>query len=171
MEVLQAASEREEAGHNIVHMEVGQPGVPAPGPVLEAARRALDDGYFRYTEALGIRPLRERIAEHYRKTYGIDVPPSRVAVTTGSSAGFNLAFLSAFDPGDRIALATPGYPAYRNLLGALGLEVINIETSADTGYIVTPQLLDAAHADAPLAGVLIASPANPTGTVMQPNAL
>lgn len=171
MEVLQAAAEREAAGHHIIHMEVGQPGVPAPGPVLEAARRALSDGRFRYTEALGMRPLRERIAQHYLDAYGVDVSPSQVAITTGSSAGFNLAFLAAFDHGERIALATPGYPAYRNLLGALGLQVVNIETSADTGYNMTPELLAAAHEASPLAGVLIASPANPTGTVMQPEAL
>jgi len=171
MEVLQAAVEQEALGKHVVHMEVGQPGAPAPRPVLDAARAALDDGRLRYTEALGIRRLRERIARHYRDTYGIDVPYGRIAVTTGSSGGFNLAFLSAFDAGERIALATPGYPAYRNLLGALGLEVVNIETSADSGYVLTPDMLVAAHAQAPLAGVLIASPANPTGTVMQPEAL
>jgi aspartate/methionine/tyrosine aminotransferase len=133
MEVLQAAVEREAAGHRVIHMEVGQPGAPAPRPVLEAARRALEDGRFRYTEALGLRRLRERIAAHYHHAYGMDVPHTRIAVTTGSSAGFNLAFLSAFDHGDRIALATPGYPAYRNLLGARGLEVVNIETGAESG--------------------------------------
>ena len=108
-------------------MEVGQPGAPAPKPVLEAARQALADGRLGYTEALGIRRLRARIARYYGETHGIDVSPERIAVTTGSSAGFNLAFLAAFDPGDRIALAAPGYPAYRNILGALGLEVVEIE--------------------------------------------
>lgn len=171
MEVLKAAGDREAAGHHVVHMEVGQPGAPAPRPVLAAAKAALEDGRFRYTDALGIRPLRERIAVHYRDTYGMEIPADRIAVTTGSSAGFNLAFLAAFDPGDRIALATPGYPAYRNLLGALGLEVVNIETSADSGYMMTPEMLVAAHERAPLAGVLIASPGNPTGTVMHPDAL
>lgn len=171
MEVMRAALEREAEGHRVIHMEVGQPGAPAPAAVLEAARTALDDGRFAYTEALGLRRLRERIARYYLDAYGIAVPYQRIAVTTGSSAGFNLAFLAAFDPGDRIALATPGYPAYRNLLSALGLEVVNIETSAETGYALTPELLAAAHAEAPLAGVLIASPANPTGTVMQPDAL
>lgn len=171
MEVLRAAVELEVAGNSVIHMEVGQPGAAAPGLVLDAARAALDDGRFRYTEALGIRPLRERISRYYLDTHGIDVPVERIAVTTGSSAGFNLAFLSAFDPGDRVALASPGYPAYRNLLGALGLEVVNIETSAETGYILTPEMLAAAHVEQPLAGVLVASPANPTGTVMQPDAL
>ncbi|MCB1496765.1 MAG: aminotransferase class I/II-fold pyridoxal phosphate-dependent enzyme [Bauldia sp.] len=171
MEVLQAAVDREAAGHRVVHMEVGQPGAPAPRPVLEAARRALEDGRFGYTEALGARRLRERIARHYGDSYGIDVPHTRIAVTTGSSAGFNLAFLAAFDVGDRIGLAMPGYPAYRNLLGALGLEVANIGTSAESGYVVTPEMLIAAHGESPLKGLLIASPANPTGTVMQPEAL
>ena len=171
MEVLRAAVEQEALGKHVVHMEVGQPGAAAPRPVLEAARAALDDGRLRYTEALGIRRLRERIARHYGDAYGIDVPYSRIAVTTGSSAGFNLAFLSAFDHGDRIALASPGYPAYRNLLHALGLEVVNIETSADSGYVMTPEMLAAAHAQTPVRGVLIASPANPTGTVMLPEAL
>jgi aspartate/methionine/tyrosine aminotransferase len=171
MEVLRAAGEREAAGERVIHMEVGQPGAPAPRPVLEAARAALEDGRFRYTEAFGVRPLRERIAGYYRERHGIDVPLGRIAVTTGSSAGFNLAFLAAFDPGDRVALASPGYPAYRNLLGALGLEVVNIETSAETGYGLTPEMVVAAHTERPLAGVLVASPANPTGTVMQPDAL
>ncbi|WP_421726723.1 pyridoxal phosphate-dependent aminotransferase [Bauldia sp.] len=171
MEVLQAAVEQEAAGDHVIHMEVGQPGAPAPKPVLEAAHHALADGRFRYTEALGIRPLRDRIARHYHEAYGIEVAPDRIAVTTGSSAGFNLAFLAAFDHGDRIALAVPGYPAYRNLLGALGLEVVNVETSAESGYVMTPEMLAAAHADRPLAGVLIASPGNPTGTVLQPEAL
>lgn len=171
MEVLRAAVEHEAAGNVVIHMEVGQPGAAAPRTVLDAARTALDDGRFRYTEALGIRTLRERISRYYLDAHGVDVPIGRIAVTTGSSAGFNLAFLSAFDPGDRVALASPGYPAYRNLLGALGLEVVNIETSAETGYILSPEMLAAAHAERPLAGVLVASPANPTGTVMQPDAL
>jgi aspartate/methionine/tyrosine aminotransferase len=171
MEVLRAAVEREHAGARVIHMEVGQPGAPAPKPELEAARLALADGRFGYTEALGRRELRQRIARHYADTYGIDLSPDRVAVTTGSSGAFNLAFLAAFDPGDRIALATPGYPAYRNFLGALGLEVVEIETGPDTRYVLTPELLERAHRDKPLAGVLVASPANPTGTMMKPDAL
>lgn len=170
MEVLRAAGEHEAAGAAVIHMEVGQPGAPAPRAVLEAAHKALEDGRLGYTEALGRKPLRERIARHYREAHGIEVSPDSVAITTGSSAGFNLAFLAAFDPGARIALASPGYPAYRNILSALGLEVVSIETGASTRYAVTPEMLEAAHAEAPLDGILIASPANPTGTIMEPTA-
>jgi len=171
MEVMRAALDREVAGHRVIHMEVGQPGAPAPGPVLDAARAALVHGRLAYTEALGLRALRSRIARHYGEAHGIDVPSERIAVTTGSSAGFNLAFLAAFDQGDRIALAAPGYPAYRNLLHALGLEVVEIPVDASSRYVLTPGLLEAAHRARPLAGVLVASPANPSGTIMQPEAL
>lgn len=171
MDVMRAAVDEEEAGRHVIHMEVGQPGAAAPGPVLEAARAALADGRLGYTEALGLRRLRARIARYYGDTYGIDVPAERIAVTTGSSAGFNLGFLAAFDHGDRVALATPGYPAYRNILAALGLEVVDIETSAAARHVLTPEMLAAAHTQKPLAGVLVASPANPSGTMMRPEAL
>ena len=171
MEVMRAAIDRENAGDSVIHMEVGQPGAAAPAPVIAAARAALDDGHFGYTEALGTRVLRSRIARHYGEAHGIDLSPDRVAVTTGSSAAFNLAFLAAFDVGDRVALVTPGYPAYRNILAALGLDVVEIETTADSRYALTPEMLATAHAEAPLAGVLIASPANLTGTMMSPDAL
>lgn len=170
MDVMRAANEREEAGQRVIHMEVGQPGAPAPKTVLEAARAAVDAGHFRYTEALGLRRLRSRIARYYGEQHGIEVPPERVAVTTGSSGGFNLAFLSAFDPGDRVALATPGYPAYQNILRALDLEVVELETTSETRYSPTPEMLATAHAKKPLRGLLIASPANPTGTMMPPDA-
>lgn len=171
MEVMRAALDREHLGERVIHMEVGQPGAPAPGPVLDAARAALVHGRIAYTEALGLRALRSRIARYYADVHGLDVPYERIAVTTGSSAGFNLAFLAAFDHGDRIALAAPGYPAYRNLLHALGLEVVEIPVDAATRYVLTPEMLAAAHRERPLAGVLVASPANPSGTIMQPAAL
>lgn len=170
MEVLAAAVERERAGHRVVHMEVGQPGAPAPRAVLDAARRALE-GKLGYTEALGIRPLREAIAGHYARTYGIEVAPDRIAVTAGSSGAFTLAFLAAFDVGARIAMPTPGYPAYRNLLGALGLEAVEIECGRETRWALTPEMIARAHAEKPLDGVLVASPANPTGTMYTPQAL
>ncbi len=170
MEVLSAAVDRERAGHRVIHMEVGQPGANAPTPVLEAARRALD-GRLGYTEALGIRPLREAIAAHYARTYGIEVASDRIAVTAGSSGAFNLAFLAAFAPGDRIAMPTPGYPAYRNLMTALGLEAVEIECGPETRWALTPEMIARAHAEKPLAGVLVASPANPTGTMYTPEAL
>ncbi len=171
MDVLAAAAALEAAGRKIVHMEVGQPGAPAPGPVLKAAAEALKGGRLGYTEALGIMPLRERIARHYRDAYGVDLPPARVMVTTGSSGGFNLLFLGAFDPGDRIAMASPGYPAYRNILKALGLIAVEIEVGPDTRWALTAEHVERAHAEAPLAGVLVASPANPTGTMTSPEEL
>jgi aspartate/methionine/tyrosine aminotransferase len=171
MDVMRAAVDREHQGAHIIHMEVGQPGAPAPKPVLEAAQRAIADGRLGYTEALGRRDLRTRIARYYAETHKIDLPIERIAVTTGSSAGFNLAFLATFDAGERIALTAPGYPAYRNLLHALGLEVVEIETEAETRHVLTPEMLERAHREKPLAGVLVASPANPTGTMMRPEAL
>ena len=170
MEVLAAAAERERAGHRVIHMEVGQPGAPAPSAVVAAAKRAVE-GRLGYTEALGIRPLREAIAAHYARAYGIEVAPDRVAVTAGSSGAFTLAFLAAFDVGARIAMPTPGYPAYRNLLAALGLAAVEIECGRDTRWALTPEMIRAAHAEKPLAGVLVASPANPTGTMYTPAAL
>ncbi len=171
MDVLEAAGRREAAGDTVVHMEIGQPGARAPAAVVAAAQAALAEGRFGYTEARGIRPLRERISRHYRETYGVDVPEGRIMVTTGSSGAFNLAFLGAFNPGDRIALTAPGYPAYRNILRALGLEPVEIPVGPDTRWVLTPELLEKAHREAPIAGVLVASPGNPTGTMMRPDAL
>ncbi len=171
MDVMRAAADREHAGERVLHMEVGQPGAPAPAAVVDAAKAALADGQLGYTEAFGNRRLRQRIAAYYADAHGLSVPMERIAVTTGSSAGFNLAFLAAFDAGDRIAVPSPGYPAYRNLARALDLDVAEIAVNADTGYVLTPEMLAKAHAEKPLAGVLVASPANPTGTIMAPDAL
>ena len=170
MDVMAAAARIEAAGGHVIHMEVGQPAAPAPNAAIEAARAALS-GPLRYTEALGIRPLRERIARYYAETYGVDVSPERIIVTTGSSAGFILAFLSMFEPGDRVAIACPGYPPYRHILTALGCEAVLIETTEETRWAITGEMLKAAHARTPLAGILVASPANPTGTMMTPQAL
>jgi len=165
MDVLRAANAREAAGERVIHLEVGQPGTPAPQAVLDAARRALADNKIGYTDAEGIAPLRQTIAEHYRAQYGVAVDPSEIVVTTGSSAAFQLAFLAAFEPGDRVALAAPGYPAYRNILSALGLETVLIEVGENAHYQPNPELL----ADIPdLAGLIVASPANPTGTMIAP---
>src|SRR5689334_19000372 len=122
MDVLRAANEREAAGDSVIHLEVGQPGTPAPQPVLDAARAALAEDRIGYTDALGIASLRAAIARHYREQYAVTMDTADVVVTTGSSAAFQLAFLAAFEAGDRVALAAPGYPAYRNILSALGLE-------------------------------------------------
>ncbi|WP_150526459.1 pyridoxal phosphate-dependent aminotransferase [Roseibium sediminis] len=171
MDVLSAAARLEGEGRTIIHMEVGQPSAPAPQLALTAARAALEHGRLGYTEARGIRSFRERLVRHYRDTYSVEIDESRVVATTGSSAGFNLAFLAAFDAGDRIALTSPGYPAYRNIIRALGLVPVEIEVGAETRWCLTPDLLEAAQKDGPIKGVLVASPANPTGTMMTPQAL
>ncbi len=163
MDVMSAAAAREAAGGDVLHLEVGQPSTPAPRGVLEVARRALDSDRIGYTLALGIPTLRERIARHYRYVYGVAVPAERIAVTTGSSAGFQLAFLAAFDAGARVALAAPGYPAYRNILQALNVEVIDLPTDRADRYQPTVERLQAAGR---LDGVIVASPSNPTGTML-----
>jgi len=171
MDVMAAAARIEAAGGHVIHMEVGQPAAPAPKTALAAARAALDDGRIDYTSALGIPSLRARIAKHYRDTYGCTVDPERIVVTTGSSGGFILAFLSMFEPGDRVAVTVPGYPPYRHILTALGCEPVLIETSSATRHALTGEALLAAHRKAPLKGVLVGSPANPTGTMMSREAL
>ncbi len=138
---------------------------------MAAAKAALDHGRIGYTEALGIPSLRGAIARHYARTYGLELDPARVVVTTGSSGGFILAFLALLEAGDRVALANPGYPPYRHILSALGSEPVLIETSVATRWAMSPEALIAAHRKAPLKGVLIASPANPTGTMMSASAL
>lgn len=171
MDVISQAAAIERGGGSVVHLEVGQPGHPAPRAAREAAGKALAAGRVAYTEALGMMGLRQRIARHYRDWHGVAVDPARVVVTTGSSGGFLLAFLSMFDAGQRVAIAAPGYPAYRNILTAVGLEAVEIPTGADTRYALSPDAIAAAHARQPLAGVLAMSPANPTGVVMSPEAL
>ena len=167
LDVLRAANERMMAGADVLHLEIGQPASPAPSRVLEAAKIALSEERLGYTDTLGIPALRKRIAEHYRETYGSEVDPDRVVVTAGSSAGFLLTFLAAFDPGDRVALASPGYPAYRNILQALGLEPVLIPCGGAERFQPTRALLQAA---APLDGLMLASPSNPTGTMLERSA-
>ncbi len=171
MDVMAAAARIEAAGERVIHMEIGQPAAPAPASARAAAQAALAAGRITYTEMLGIPTLRARIARHYRESYGVEIDPMRVAVTTGSSAGFALAFLSLFDRGARIAVAVPGYPPYRHILSLLGCEPVMIETTPATRWAITPEMLLAAHRRKPLQGLLIASPANPTGTMMTREAL
>ncbi len=171
MDVMAAAARIEEAGGRVIHMEVGQPAAPAPSSAIAAARAALASGRLGYTETRGVATLRARIARHYREVYGVEIDPGRVVVTTGSSAGFVLAFLALFESGDRVAVALPGYPPYRHILSALGCEAVAIETTQATRWTITPDMLLAAHRAAPLQGVLVASPANPTGTMMTSAAL
>ena len=166
MAVMNEAAKLEAAGADVIHLEVGQPSTPPPVAVNDALSRALaQTATHGYSVAFGEMPLRRRIAEHYQDFYGVAADPGRIAVTPGSSLGFALAFLAAFDRGDRIALATPGYPAYRNLMLALGLQPVAMPARASQNWIPN---LDALEADgAPLPdGILLASPANPTGVVM-----
>ena len=165
MDVLSAANRMIARGEKVLSLAVGQPAAPAPASALDAARRMLDHGRVAYTDAAGRADLRERIARHYAETYGQSVAAERIMVTTGSSAGFNLAFLAVFDPGDRIAIAAPGYPAYRNILKALGLVPVEIPVDASSAYVFTADHLACAHEAGGVQGVLVASPANPTGTV------
>ena len=161
MDVMEAARAEEARGRSIVHMEVGQPGTPAPAPARAAIARALEAGSLGYTVALGLPELRARIARLYGDWYGVDLDPGRVVVTSGSSAGFILAFTSLFEAGDRVAIAEPGYPSYRNILKALNLVPVGLQTRAEDRFQPLPADLDPS-----LAGVLVASPANPTGSML-----
>ncbi|MDX3657509.1 pyridoxal phosphate-dependent aminotransferase [Streptomyces sp. ID05-26A] len=160
MDVLSAAALRQRTHGDVISLAAGQPSSPAPRPVREAAARALDEHSLGYTEQLGIPELRQAIAGHYKRQYDLDVSADDVVVTTGSSGAFTLAFLAAFDAGDRVALARPGYPAYRNILKALGCEVVELPCGPETRFQPTVEMLDPG-----LKGVIVASPANPTGTV------
>ncbi len=164
MDVMRAANERAASGKDVLHLEVGQPGQGAPQAVIEAARAALIGDKLGYTEAFGMPELRAAIARHYRDAYALDVPAGRIVVTTGSSGGFLLAFLAAFDAGDRVAMAAPGYPAYRNILKALGIETIEIPTGAASRFQPTPAALDALSGK--IDGLIVASPSNPAGTML-----
>lgn len=164
MDVMAAAAERQASHGDMLPLMVGQPSTSAPRGVLEAAKRALDTDTLGYTLALGRPSLRERLARHYRETYGADVPAGRIAVTQASSGAFILAFLSAFEAGDRVALASPGYPAYRNILKALGIEAVLLPATLASRYQPTPEML--AAIDPPVDGLIVASPANPTGTML-----
>ncbi|WP_394614980.1 pyridoxal phosphate-dependent aminotransferase [Lentzea sp. JNUCC 0626] len=160
MDVLSAAAQRQRTHGDVISLAAGQPSSPAPRPVRDAAARALEQHSLGYTEQLGILELRQAIAGHYGRQYGLAVDADDVVVTTGSSGAFTLAFLAAFDAGDRVALARPGYPAYRNILKALGCEVVELDCGAETRFQPTVEMLDPG-----LKGVIVASPANPTGTV------
>ncbi len=169
MDVMRAANERAAAGKDVVHLEIGQPGTGAPTGVIAAAHQALDNDRLGYANALGVPALRARIAQHYREFYGVDVAVDRVVVTSGASAGIVLACLAAFDPGDRVALAAPGYPAYRNSLTGLGLRPLLIETLASERFQPTPALLE--QVKGRIDGLIVASPSNPAGTMLTPEAL
>src|SRR5689334_8452458 len=171
MDVMAAAAQLEAQGRTIVHMEVGQPAAGAPASAIAAVRAALGNGPHGYTATLGIAALRRRIAQAYAQWHGVAVDPDRIVVTTGSSAAFMLAFLALFEAGDRVAVAVPGYPPYRHILSALGCEPVLIETNAATRWAMTGDMLLAQHRARPLKGVVVGSPANPTGTMMPATAL
>jgi len=164
MDVMNAAAAAEAAGQDVMHMEVGQPSTAAPEAALEAARAALQRDKIGYTVAFGIPELRQRLSRYYADYYGAEVPTERIAVTTGSSGGFLLAFLSSFEAGGKVALTSPGYPAYRNILQALDVEAVNIPTGPETNFQPTVEILEAVEQD--LDGLIIASPSNPTGTMI-----
>lgn len=169
MEVMRAAGEREAAGGEVLHLEVGQPSTSAPSGALAMAKAALDADVLGYTEAFGLRELRAAISAHYKTFYGLDVPLERIIVTTGASGAFVLGFLAAFDPGDRIALALPGYPGYRHIATAVGLEPVPIEAGPETRFQPSVALLDAI--EGPIDGLVVASPSNPAGTMLAPDDL
>ena len=162
MEVWAAAAERQRSHGDLVNLSAGQPSAPAPSAVRAAAAAALDRDVLGYTVALGIPELRHAIAGHYLSWYRLHVDPADVVVTTGSSGGFLLAFLASFDVGDRVAVASPGYPCYRNILTALGCEVVELLCGPETRFQPTVEMLDGLD----IRGLVVASPANPTGTVL-----
>ncbi len=163
MEVMKAAARREMVGGKVLHLEVGQPMTPAPSRVLAAARRGLERDRLGYTAATGLVALRERIGRFYGERYGLDVSPERVVMTIGASAGFVLACLALFDPGDRVAMTVPGYSAYRNVLTALGLELVEVRVDSQTRFVPAVDRLEKAG---PLDGLVVASPSNPTGATL-----
>jgi aspartate/methionine/tyrosine aminotransferase len=163
MEMAGRAAEREAAGASVIHLEVGQPSAAAPAVVRAAAARAIEQDQLGYTSAPGLLSLRRAIAGHYRDWYGVEVEPAQIVVTAGASAGFTLAFLACFEPGQRVGVIEPGYPCYRNTLRALGVEPVAIPVGPDTLWAPTPELIEAAG---PLDGLVVASPSNPTGTVL-----
>jgi len=162
MEVMWAAEERSRAGGEVLHLEVGQPSTPAPRPVLHAAVAALEGNRLGYTGALGLPELRARISAHYARRYGLEVPLEQIVVTAGASGGCVLTFLAAFDAGARVAVTEPGYPCYRNMLEAFGIEVVGLPIGPQTRFAPTAEMLDG-----DLDGLVIASPSNPTGTVLR----
>ena len=171
MDMLREAGSLGAAGADIVHMEVGQPSGLPPKLVAEAAERALRSDQIGYTEAKGLPALRQRIAAHYAEAYGVSVDPEQVVVTTGSSGSFVLAFLAAFDAGANVALASPGYPAYRNIFKALGINVVDIPTSAADRWAPTVDAVRELVTNGGVEGLLVASPGNPTGTMLKPETL
>ena len=167
MDVMEAARRAEEAGRHIIHMEVGQPSTAAPAGARQALAKAMENGSLGYTVALGIPELRARIAQLYGDWYDVDLDPSRVVVTSGSSGAFLLAFTALFDAGDKVGIGAPGYPSYRQILKAMSVEPVMLETAAENRYQPVPSDFVGKGLD----GLMVASPANPSGTMLGKDAL
>ena len=172
MSILNQVAELRAAGRDVISLCAGEPSQGAPSDVRRRLSELMSDRTpLGYTETFGIRPLRRAIAEHYRRWYGLDIDPDQIAITTGSSGAFLMGFLAAFDAGDRVAMTRPGYPAYRNILSTLGCEVVELDCGPATDYRLDIAQLDAVHRERPLSGLVIASPANPTGTMISDHEL
>ena len=164
MDVMRAANERAASGSDVLHLEVGQPSSSAPKKVIETAQFVLADDKLGYTDALGISLLREKISGHYRDTYGVNLDPKRIVITSGSSGGLLLSFLSSFDVGDCVGMATPGYPAYKNMLKSLGVKVVEVPVDSKSHFQLKREVLDKLSEN--LDGLIISSPSNPTGSMI-----
>ncbi|MEM1288227.1 MAG: aminotransferase class I/II-fold pyridoxal phosphate-dependent enzyme [Pseudomonadota bacterium] len=171
MDILAAATAREARGLPTYHLEVGQPGARLPEAVVDSASKSLKSDPLGYTASRGIRPLRERLSALYEERYGLDVDPSRFLITTGSSAAFSLAFLLLCDPGDRILLPRPGYPAYRNIARALGLVPVEVDLLSSNDWTITCAQINEAQREGPIRCMILASPDNPTGSVLSPQTM
>lgn len=172
MTVLDKVFTLRNAGREVISLCAGEPAGGAPTGIRRRAAEVLTDGTpLGYSNATGLAELRQSIAGHYHRWYDLDIDPRHIAVTTGSSGGFLLGFLAAFDAGDRVALARPGYPAYKNILAALDLDVVELDCGPAERFQPTIAQLEATHAEKPLAGLVVASPANPTGTMIAPEEL
>lgn len=172
MDIMRDANALSAVGEDIMRLEVGQPALAAPDEIRKAAAHALEADRLAYTDALGMPALKARIARHYQETYGHGPDAADVIVTPGSSGGFILSFTACFETGDKVGLAEPGYPAYRNILKALGVEAVGIPVGPETGWQLTVDLVqEAEKKHGPLAGIMVASPANPTGTMQSPETL
>jgi aspartate/methionine/tyrosine aminotransferase len=172
MSILNRVAELRAQGRDIISLCAGEPSQGAPSDVRRrAAELMVDRTPLGYTETFGIKPLRREIAAHYQRWYSLDIGEDQIALTTGSSGAFLLAFLAAFDDGDRVALTRPGYPAYRNILASLGCQVVELACGPAERFQPRLDMLEHVHAAAPLAGLVVASPANPTGTMIAPDHL
>jgi len=168
MEVMRSAAERESTGKEVLHLEVGQPSTPAPLGARQNAIKAIEKEILGYTSAMGMEPLRERLSLHYLEWYKTEIPPSRIAITMGASGAFTSAFLACFESGDRVAVPTPGYPCYRNVLRALDVDVVDLPVGPETRFQPSPEGLESLG---PIDGLVVASPSNPTGTMLLENEL